>query len=161
RERAWQAYLSQPRKKQASSMQQTGGKFPPLTDGASAPGAAPAIEALQAPATPAEADAAPKNGKATAKHRAIQETARHRPAKETERKAKEQAAIARRARLYEEIRKAEAEKAAKADEERKKKEAGKKKKRKEEPDEVRNDGRLPMWKKGAMMAAALFLLYWM
>ena len=273
RERAWEAYLKEPRRRSPSSMQQTGGKFPSLMQGADTMSLArPQIEALQAPVgesepAPTEVVSLP-NGKETQKHpalqgrhRTVQETGRHRPVKDTdthepmepvelpasdetvvenadkptlahtpilidesiglsdtsfklnvlvdspteesestaarsgagaapeyvddseteqlkaepvpddeeelviespadeEQRIKEQEDIARRARLYEEIRKAEAEKSKKVDEEgSKKKDTGKKKKPREE--EVFDDGRMPKWKIGVMVAAGLFLLYW-
>lgn len=100
RERAWEAYLSQPRKRQTTSMQQTGGKFPVLMDGSGEMiSLTPQIEALQAPVgMPEPADVPPveeevrqvKNGKATqthpvlqGRHRSVQETAKHTPFKDT------------------------------------------------------------------------------
>jgi tetratricopeptide (TPR) repeat protein len=77
---------------------------------------------------------------------------------EAEQKVREAAEQANRARLVQQFRQAEEERQKKEKEEAKKAKKKAKQRRREEDDD--DDDRLPIWKKGALVAAGIFLLYW-
>ena len=98
--------------------------------------------------TPAKSKAAP-----------VEEELALDPIPDAEQKAREQAEIARRLRMYEEMKKGRSgEEAGRREESQKSN--GKKKKRKDNPEENSSPGFMRFWKKGVMVVAALFVLYW-
>lgn len=88
----------------------------------------------------------------------LNEEPAERPQREAEQMAREEAESNRRRQLVEEFRKAEAER-LKAEEERKKREAAARKNKKAERDYDDDDG-MAKWKKGILIAASLFVAYW-
>ena len=110
------------------------------------------IEALQEPPPPVAepAQAVPAAGEATDSVGAVES--------EAERKAREAVEQANRLRLAQEFRVAEEARKKKEAEEAKKAKKKAKKRRTEEDDD--DDDRLPLWKKGVLVAASLFILYW-
>ena len=106
------------------------------------------IEALVEPEPTAEAS----NAETTIDMPAMPEES------EAQRKAREAAEQANRARLALEFRRAEEERKQKEKEAAKK--AAKKPKRRRNDDDDDDDFRVPLWKKGLLVAASIFILYW-